>query len=129
MEAQPCSGRSVKRRKAKTHFGKLSPPAALCWKQGKHADADVEWDKAAADFGYVIDHWPEGPDGWYLRAVALANLHQPEKAVADLRHAIAKGFNNVEQMKTDSRLDPLRTRKDFGELLQDFERKEKSQGK
>jgi WD40 repeat protein/Flp pilus assembly protein TadD len=106
------------------------------WLRG-HAYLNLaQWDKAAADFGYVIDHWPDGPDWpdgrwlrafekWYARGVALAQLNQPENAVADLRQAIVKGFNNVELMKTDSRLDPLRTRKDFGELLRELERKRK----
>src|SRR5207249_9758127 len=44
-------------------------------------------------------------------------LNQPDKALADLRQAIAKGFNNVEQMKNDPKLAPLRTREDFGKLL------------
>jgi hypothetical protein len=34
-----------------------------------------------------------------------------------------KGFNNMEQMKNDSRLATLRTREDFGKLLEELERK------
>jgi tetratricopeptide (TPR) repeat protein len=54
-----------------------------------------------------------------LRAVALAQLNQPEKAVADLRQAIASGFDNVAPMLNDSRLAPLRAREDFGKLLEE----------
>jgi superkiller protein 3 len=60
-----------------------------------------------------------------LRAVAFAQLKQPDKALADLRQAIAKGFNNVEQLKNDPKLAPLRTREDFGKLLEELQGKEK----
>jgi len=49
--------------------------------------------------------------------------------MADLREAIRKGFAGVELMKNDARLDPLRTREDFGKLLREFERKAKSEDK
>ena len=61
-------------------------------------------------------------EGWFLRAVSLAQSNQPEKAVADLRQAIAKGFRYVDWMKNDSRLDPLRTRPDFKKLMADLEK-------
>jgi WD40 repeat protein/serine/threonine protein kinase/regulator of sirC expression with transglutaminase-like and TPR domain len=96
----------------------LAPQVHTNWWHRGHAYLHLaQWDKAAADFGYVIDHWPDGPDGRYLRAVALAQMNEPDKALADLRQAIALGFKNVEQLKNDSRLDPLRTREDFAELL------------
>jgi WD40 repeat protein len=93
------------------------------WHRGHSYFALKQWDKAAADFGYVIEHWPDGPDGRYLRAVALAQMNEPAKALADLRQAIALGFNNVEQMKNDPKFDPLRTREDFGELLRALDAK------
>jgi serine/threonine-protein kinase len=43
------------------------------------------------------------------------------QAVQLLRQAVAKGFKNVEHMKKDSDLEPLRSRPDFQELLRDLE--------
>jgi len=72
-----------------------------------------QWEKAAEDFSYVVDHFPQVEEAWYMRGASRANMKQPEKAVADLRQAIATGYRGLEFMKTDSRLDPLRARDDF----------------
>ena len=84
---------------------------------------------AAADFGKAVDGWPDGGEGWYWRAVAYAQLGQAEKSLADLRQAAAKGFHILELMKDDSQLAPLRTREEFGKLLQELEQNEKSNNK
>jgi superkiller protein 3 len=108
----------------------LAPQVHTNWWHRGHAWLQLaQWDKAAADFGYVVEQWPEGGEGWYLRAVAFAQLKQPDKALADLRQAIAKDFRYVDWIKTDFKLDPLRARKDFGELLRELEQKAKSEGK
>jgi serine/threonine protein kinase/tetratricopeptide (TPR) repeat protein len=108
----------------------LAPEVHTNWWHRGHCYLNLaQWDKAAANFGKVVEEWPEGGEGWYWRAVALANLNQPDKALADLRQAIHKGFAGVELMKNDSRLDPLRVREDFGELLREFEQKAKEEGK
>jgi tetratricopeptide (TPR) repeat protein len=101
----------------------LSPELHTNWWHRGHAYLQLkEWDKAAADFGRVVEQWPDNAEGWYRRGVALVQLNQPDQAVADLRQAIAKGFKNVEQLKTDSQLDTLRNREDFGKLLEDLKR-------
>ena len=108
----------------------LAPKVHTNWWHRGHAYLNLaQWDKAAADFGKVVDQWPDGAEGWYLRAVAMAQLKQPDKALADLRQAIAKGFNNLQWLKNDSRLAPLRTGEDFGKLVEELERKQKSQSK
>jgi tetratricopeptide (TPR) repeat protein len=56
----------------------------------------------------------------------LAQSNQPDKALADLRLAVKKGYKNIELVKTDTKLDPLRTREEFGELLKELERELKS---
>jgi serine/threonine protein kinase/tetratricopeptide (TPR) repeat protein len=99
------------------------------WHRGHSYLALAQWDKAAADFGKVLEKWPEGGEGWWWHALALAQLNQPEKAVADLRQAIAKGLKTVDWLNTDSRLDSLRGREDFGRLLEEIEQKQKSEGK
>jgi superkiller protein 3 len=104
----------------------LAPQVHTNWWHRGHSYLQLtQWDKAAADFGKVVDRWPDGSEGWYLRAVAFAQLKQPDKALTDLRQAIAKGFNNVEQLKNDPQLAPLRTREGFGKLVEELQGKEK----
>ena len=106
----------------------LAPQVHTNWWHRGHAYLQLaQWDKAAANFGHVVEVWPDGVDGWYLRAFAFAQLKQPDKAIADLRKAIANGFNNAEQLKNDPRFAPLRNREDFGKLVEELERKAKSQ--
>jgi tetratricopeptide (TPR) repeat protein len=116
--------------KAVADFSKaidLAPQVHANWWHRGHAYLQLaQWDKAAADFGKVLEKWPDGAEGWYWRGEAFAQMNQPDKALADLQQAIAKGFTNVEQMKTDPKLDPLRTREDFGKLLEEMERQGKS---
>jgi hypothetical protein len=52
-------------------------------------------------------------------------LNQPDKALADFHQAIAKGFKDMERIKNDSRLDPLRSNDDFKKLLTTFEKEKK----
>jgi len=99
------------------------------WHRGHTYLRLAEWDKAAADFGNVVEHWPDGAEGWYLRAIAFAQLREPDKALADLRQAVEKGFSDLETLKNEPKLAPLRAREDFGKLLEALERKQKSQSK
>src|SRR5262249_7267255 len=80
-------------------------------------------DEALGCFTTAIELEPGNAEGWYERGVVLANLNQGDKALVDLRQAIAAGFNDKERMKSDSRLDSLQTREGFRALLQkDWER-------
>jgi serine/threonine protein kinase/tetratricopeptide (TPR) repeat protein len=91
------------------------------WWHRAHSYANLaQWDKAAADFKSVVDRWPDGGEGWYLLAVAQANSNESEQSIANLRHAIANDSRLVNWVKTDSRLDPLRKREDFGVLLKEL---------
>jgi eukaryotic-like serine/threonine-protein kinase len=81
----------------------------------------AKWDKATADFTKVVEDWPDESRGWYLRALAYAQGNRSENAIADLRQAIAKGYKDVDQLKTDSRLNPLRTQDEFKNLLTKLE--------
>ncbi len=114
--------------KAISNFSKaidLAPQVHTNWLHRGHTYLNLaQWDNARADFARIVDQWPNDPEGWYYRGVAYAQLNQPDKALADLRQAIAKGFK-VELIKNDPRLEPLRTREDFGKLLEESERKEK----
>lgn len=87
----------------------FAPEVHTTWYHRGLANLELaHWDKAATDFTHIVDGWPNEPGGWYLRALAYAQLTKPDMAVADLRQAIARGYNDMEQLRTDSRLDPLR---------------------
>jgi tetratricopeptide (TPR) repeat protein len=108
----------------------LAPLVHTNWWHRGHAYLNsAQWDKAAADFGYVNERWPEGGEGWYRRAVAFAQLKQVDKALADLRQAIANDSRFVDWIKTDFKLEPLRSREDFRELLREIEQKANSEDK
>ena len=108
----------------------LAPQVHTNWFHRGHVYLNLkQWNKAAADFTKVVEGWPNEPGGWHLRALANAQLDQPDKAIADLRQAIAKGFHNVESIRNDPRLAPLRTREDFGKLLKELEQEEKPKTK
>jgi serine/threonine protein kinase/regulator of sirC expression with transglutaminase-like and TPR domain len=84
-----------------------------------------QWDKSAADYSKLLEKYPDDFNAWYWRGVAYANLKEPEKAIADLRQAIAKGFRDVEHLKTYPAFEPLHSREDFKKLLKDLETKKK----
>ena len=60
-----------------------------------------------------------------MRGLAYAQLNQPDTALADLRQAIAKGYSDVEQMKNEPNLDPLRANDEFTKLLAAMEAERK----
>ncbi len=96
----------------------LAPEVHTNWYHRGIAYLETEqWDKAVADFTKVVEAWPDEPGGWYLRAVAYTQLNQPERAIADLQQAIAKGYNDAEQLRTEQKLELLRSHADFKKLL------------
>jgi serine/threonine protein kinase/tetratricopeptide (TPR) repeat protein len=48
-----------------------------------------------------------------------------DRALAHLQEAVARGYNNVAEFKTDSNLEPIRGREEFGKLLRVLEGKSK----
>jgi hypothetical protein len=52
-------------------------------------------------------------------------MNQSSKALSDLRQAIANGFNDIEQLKNYSTLDPIRSHPDFKKLVAELEGKKK----
>ena len=65
---------------------------------------------------------PEGKRQEFVRSYA-------DGALALLRQAISKGYQNAASMKKDPLLDPLRSRPEFQKLLQEVEAKTKTEGK
>jgi tetratricopeptide (TPR) repeat protein len=103
---------------------------------GNHAEVARVAEKLSGVF-------PENPAGWYEAGGFLAQCatlaqkapalgdgerHELTRRYADqamqmLRAALAKGFRDVEHLKQNQGLDPLRSRADFKELLAQLEAK------
>jgi hypothetical protein len=49
-----------------------------------------------------------------------------DRSLELLRQAMAKGYSNLAEFKTDKDLDPLRPREDFQKLVQELEQKSKT---
>jgi hypothetical protein len=62
----------------------------------------------------------------YGRTVWLGDLPIADDAIEFLHGAVAKGFQSVPQLKSDPDLDPLHSREDFQELVQEVEQKGKT---
>jgi tetratricopeptide (TPR) repeat protein len=104
----------------------LAPEVHTNWLHRGHCYLQLaQWDKAAADFTTVTEGWPDDSGSWYLRGLAHAQLNQPEKAIADLRQAITRGYKDVESMKNEPKLAPLRSHDEFKKLLTAFDNKQK----
>jgi tetratricopeptide (TPR) repeat protein len=100
-------------------------------------------DEAAAAARERLQLWPGQPDVLYQFAAGLAvqittveklakekGLSQEDvaqqrlygdEALESLRAAVALGFRDADQLRRDSKLDPLRSRDDFKKLLADLE--------
>jgi serine/threonine protein kinase len=121
----------------RNHYWNLARTLLLL---GEHAEAA----KAADELPRIF------PEGWeeYFSAARLLALCVPlaqkdakltedkrkdlarayaDRAMAGLRQAVAKGFNNLASLKQHQALDPLRAREDFKKLIAELE-KGKSDG-
>jgi len=93
------------------------------WRHGEIHGALKQWPEALADYDQAIELGSKGPDVWVSKAVALAQLNQPEQAVTALREAVAKGFHNSKDLQRRDDLAALRDRDDFKKLLTELEAK------
>jgi tetratricopeptide (TPR) repeat protein len=85
----------------------------------------AQWDKAAADFSKLLEQWPYDSGGWFSLAAAHAQLNQPNDAFFDLRQAIANGFHDIEHLKNEPMLAPIRSHAEFKKLVTELEEKKK----
>ena len=98
----------------------LGPPAAVnAWRQ--HVGFDLLGQrrfKAAMIFlDGSVSGVPDDADLLFLRTLALTHLGRLDEAVAALKQAIDRGFREVDRLKTDGDLNPLRGRDDFKRLM------------
>jgi hypothetical protein len=105
--------------------GQWDWPAALAAAMKRH---DLGWDPAVDAYGAACmlaqcvtvvenDDKHDAPKRQAEMAIYA------DQAMAMLRDAVAKGYKNIEQMKKDKDLDPLRKREDFKKVVADLEAK------
>jgi serine/threonine protein kinase/tetratricopeptide (TPR) repeat protein len=104
----------------------LAPNAHTNWLHRGIAYTNLgQWDNVVSDFTNLLKRYPADYNAWHTRAVAYTKLNQPELAVSDLRQALAKGYKDLEGIRTDDRFTPLRNREDFKKLLAEMDGKKK----
>ena len=103
----------------------LAPEVHTNWLHRGHAYLHLaQWDKGADDYSKLLEQWPHDAGAWFFLGAA-AQMNQPNEALSDLRQAIANGFNDIEHLKNESLLDPIRSHADFKKLLAQLEGKKK----
>jgi serine/threonine protein kinase/Flp pilus assembly protein TadD len=104
----------------------LNPKHWWTWsRRGDGYAALKEWDKALADYTKAIELGPTEPYVWVSKAGVYARLNEPDQAMTELRQAVAKGYQNVTQLKNRGDLAGLRSRDDFKHLVAELEAKKK----
>jgi tetratricopeptide (TPR) repeat protein len=119
--------------------GHLNELASIFLRGHDHASAV----KVASD---LVGRFPDSGDAYYnagcilSRSIPLAENDRElseskraetarsytDRALAELKVAVAKGFTKAENMKKDPDLDPLRSRMEFQKLVAEVERLEKT---
>jgi tetratricopeptide (TPR) repeat protein len=84
-----------------------------------------QWEQAIPDYAQAIELGATETDVWLSKAAAHARLDQPDQAIAELKQAVAKGFRDVQQLRSREDLAALRAREDFKKLLSELEEKNK----
>jgi tetratricopeptide (TPR) repeat protein len=98
--------------------------AHLLKSRGRSQETAAVYDQVIKIWGKAIEIHPERYDAWRERAKVYVSLNLPEKAIADLRQAIAKGLPDAQQvLKYDGTWEPLRSHADFKKLLAELEQR------
>ena len=61
---------------------------------------------------------PDIADNYYNLACIYAKLNQPEKAINSLKKAVEKGYDDLDQIKTDNDLDGIRAHRHYRQLIE-----------
>ena len=95
------------------------------WKNLQRLDREIMAAFAKADYALaekkchdVIALAPESSHGWYNLACALARQGKRADAIAELRKAVERGFDDAVHMRLDEDLETLRNEEAFARLLQ-----------
>jgi hypothetical protein len=78
------------------------------------------WRSPALIVADAAKHYPNGVSARLLRAKAAARLGDAEAAVAELRGAVARGYNRFEQLQTDPAYAPIRHTQVFRSLIREI---------
>lgn len=94
------------------------PPASAA---GDQLYQQKEFEKAAEAYLQHLASMPADSNTWYNLACCLSLAGRKDDAMKALEEATRRGFTDVEHMKTDTDLDPLRKRKSFKALMKKLE--------
>ncbi len=79
--------------------------------------SERKYDQAIAVLSIAAEIDPEDPDVWYNRAAAYARKGDRKRALADLRHAVEKGWKDVAGLEKDPDFETLRRDEEYQEIV------------
>lgn len=78
------------------------------------------WRSPALILADAAKHYPTGVSASLQRAKAAARLGDAQTAVAEIRNAMARGYNRFEQLQTDPAFAPIRHTAEFRSVLREL---------
>lgn len=89
---------------------------------------EKKYDQAIFVLSIAAEIDPESPNAWYNRAAAYARKGDRKKALADLRHAVEKGFKDAAALEKDEDFAGLRGEAGYKEIVKTLGAGRKSGG-
>lgn len=106
--------------------GAQAPPAS---QEGDRLYAAKKFDEAAEAYLAHVGRRPEDSNAWYNLACCLSLGGHRTDAVRALEQAVEAGFSDVEHLKGDTDLDPVRGRKAYKALVAKMEENAAADGR
>jgi Tfp pilus assembly protein PilF len=85
--------------------------------QVQHYFSIKDYARAAVCLEVATEITPDNAVAWYNLACAQAQSGATKKALRSVTRAVDEGFANLEQLREDPDLDPLRDRPEFAKLV------------